>query len=130
MNETREGIWRMIMRITFKPDRPITFFLRNANMTIDPIERTLELDGNIRRRINVNDPREINKHIVAYMNNGLISVPLYKIFDLTESQLMPALEEVTYMVMQSNADIYDILDLWEDDRGESLSHYVIVETEK
>ena len=78
----------------------------------------------------MNDPREISNNIVAYMNNGLITAPLNKIYDLTESYLMTALEEATFMVMQNNTDIYDILNLWEDDRGESLSHYVIVETEK
>lgn len=118
------------MRITFIPDRPITFFLKNAYMTIAPIERTLELDGYIRRRINVNDPSEISKHIVAYMNNALISVPLFKIYDLTEIYLKSALEEITFMVMQQYIDIYDILTLWEDDRGERLSRYISIESEK
>lgn len=34
------------------------------------------------------------------------------------------------MVMQRKNDIYDILNLWEDDHGESLSYYVSIELGK
>lgn len=118
------------MKITFNSNRGIDFYLKDSYMTIDSNEKVLYLGGSISKKVNENNMCKSGRHYRAYMNNSPISVGLKEAYDLRENDLVSILEEVTSIVMQQNMDIHDILTLWKDDRGESLSHYVSIELEK